>query len=86
MTITLTLPDDTYPLYARATDVAAEVQLHHAQILYAEGRISIGKATELAGVDMVEFMRLCAQVHIPAVDYESSDLAAEMLVLASSHP
>jgi predicted HTH domain antitoxin len=68
MTITLTLPD-TYLLYAQRMDIAREIRLHHAQMLYLQQRISLGKAAELADCDIQEFMRQCALAHLPTISF-----------------
>ncbi len=83
MTITVTLPD-TYPLSTSQSNIADEIRLHHAQMLYAQGRISLGKAAELANFDIQEFMRLCAQANLPSLDYNPNDLAAEQRFIAAS--
>ena len=43
-----------------------------------EGRLSMGSACELAGLDRYAFMAACRRYRIPVVDYAPDDLADEL--------
>lgn len=47
--------------------------------LYRQGHISLGKAAEMAGYPLREFMRLASDRGIAVIDYDSDDLPQEML-------
>lgn len=54
-----------------------EARLALALELYRQRRISLGKAAELAGCPLREFMRLASQENIPVIDYDPEDLQRE---------
>ena len=51
----------------------SELILELAIWLYAQGRLSIGKARELAGISLWEFRQVLASHHI-AIHYDLADL------------
>ena len=57
-----------------------ELKVELAVHLYAEGRLSTGKARELAGMSLWEFRQLLASRRIPA-HYEKDDLDADLATL-----
>ncbi len=61
---------------------APEVKLELAVWLYAQGRLSIGKARELAGVSLWEFRQILGLRRINA-HYEKYDLQNDMAALDS---
>lgn len=61
---------------------APEVKLELAVWLYAQGRLSIGKARELAGVSLWEFRQILGLRRINA-HYEKDDLQNDMAALDS---
>jgi len=58
------------------TELKVEMALH----LYAQGRLSIGKARELAGMALWEFRQLLASRRIPP-HYDTTDLDEDMATL-----
>ena len=58
----------------------AELQVEMAVYLYAQGRLSIGKARELADMSLWEFRQLLASRRIPP-HYDESDLDEDMSTL-----
>ena len=46
--------------------------------LYEAGRISLGKAAELAGYSKRTFMELVSKQGVPVIDYPADDLAREL--------
>jgi predicted HTH domain antitoxin len=46
--------------------------------LYEQGTVSLGKAAELAGLDLVGFKRILHEQGIPRIASESADETAEM--------
>ena len=59
-----------------------EIKTELAIYLYAEGRLSIGKARELAGLSLWEFRQLLASRQIFA-HYNENDLLADVATLQS---
>jgi predicted HTH domain antitoxin len=59
---------------------AADLKTELALALYAQQRLSIGKARELAGMSLWEFRRLLASRHI-APHYDESDLTEDIKAL-----
>jgi predicted HTH domain antitoxin len=70
-TVTLELPQD---ILDSARITAPELKVELAIWLYAQGRLSAGKARELAGMSLWEFRQVVATRHI-SVHYEVDDLA-----------
>ncbi len=58
----------------------AQLKVEMAVHLYAEGRLSLGKARELADLSLWEFRQLLASRHIPP-HYDTSDLNEDMAIL-----
>ncbi len=59
---------------------AAELKTELAIALYAQQRLSIGKARELAGMSLWEFRQLLASRRVPP-HYDESDLAEDVKTL-----
>ena len=58
----------------------AELKVEMALHLYAQGRLSIGKARELAGMALWEFRQLLASRRIPP-HYDEADLDQDVAAL-----
>ena len=57
-----------------------DLKLELAVSLYAQRRLSVGKARELAGLSLWEFRQLLATRHIP-VHYDETDLHDDVATL-----
>ena len=57
-----------------------ELQLEIAVYLYSQGRLSVGKARELAGMSLWEFRQLLASRRIPP-HYDETDLDQDLTTL-----
>ena len=53
--------------------------------LYREGRVSLGKAAELAGLPLAEFLDFMA-AHEAYLNYDEEDLAADRAALDAHRP
>lgn len=73
----LEIPQDVLDA-ARMTPAELKVEL--AVHLYAQGKLSIGKARELAGMSLWEFRQLLAARRIPP-HYDVSDLHEDITTL-----
>ena len=79
MQITLDIPEDfrrnTLPELEKQIKLKAGIALFHA------GKISSGRACEFAGIDRYRFYEECAKHKIPVINYEPSELEAELEAL-----
>jgi predicted HTH domain antitoxin len=73
----LEIPQDVLDS-ARLTE--SELKVEMAVYLYAQGRLSIGKARELAGMALWEFRQLLASRRIPP-HYDEIDLDEDVATL-----
>ena len=74
---TLEVPQDILDS-ARLT--VSELKVEIAVYLYAQGRLSIGKARELAGMSLWEFRQVLASRRIPP-HYDEADLHEDVATL-----
>jgi len=58
----------------------SELKVEIAAYLYAQGRLSVGKARELAGMTLWEFRQLLASRRIPP-HYDVADLDEDVVTL-----
>jgi predicted HTH domain antitoxin len=58
----------------------SELQVEMAIYLYSQGRLSVGKARELAGMSLWEFRQLLASRRIPP-HYDKTDLDQDLTTL-----
>ncbi len=65
---------------ARMTPVQLKQEL--ALALYAQGRLSAGKARELAGLALWEFRQLAAARRVP-VQYDAEELAEDLATIGA---
>ena len=77
--LTLYLPSEIRHMLNRTPDeLARDVQLYAALMLFRLGKLSSGAATEMAGIPRVAFLDLCAEVDIPVSQITGNDLRREM--------
>jgi len=55
-----------------------DVQLSYSLWLVRTGRITVGKAAELAGLDIYKFMSICKDNRIPVIDCDRDELKQAM--------
>lgn len=77
MKITVEVPEQL-GLFCSPEALGKQMLLSHALMLFKEGKISIGLAKELAGLDVYTFMQACAQHGIPVVNDSEADLLDEI--------
>ncbi len=75
MNITIEIPDS---LSLNFPNLKKEILMNNALMLFKKSALSIGKASELAGVDIHEFMAACRANDIPVIDYSETELAEEL--------
>ncbi|MDQ3814164.1 MAG: UPF0175 family protein [Armatimonadota bacterium] len=59
-------------------ELASEIRLMAALKMFELGRLSSGKAAELAGLSRVEFLEACGRYRVPVVNYPPHELEAEL--------
>jgi len=80
-TLTIHLPSEIRHMLNRTPEeLARDVQLYAALMLFRLGKLSSGAAAEMAGVPRVAFLDLCAEYDIPVSQITSDDLSREMTV------
>ena len=75
----ITYPDG-FPQILKMSDseFAKELRFLAAAKLYELGRLSSGKAAELAGMERVEFLYALAQIGVPAINLRDEEIDAEI--------
>lgn len=72
-TVSIAIPDDVYyelnSLPNRSTALNAKLQLRLAIGLFVSQEVSLAKAAQLAGQNLVEFMDTLNKLGIPSVTY-----------------
>ena len=77
--LTIHLPSEIRSMLNRTPDeLARDVQLYAALMLFRLGKLSSGAAAEMAGIPRVAFLDLCAEYDIPVSQITSDDLRREM--------
>ena len=78
MLVTLEIPDEVVKgMHLQASDAQTEVRKEVALALYARGLLSIGKATELAGVPRSNFEAILAERHVER-PYDATELERDL--------
>lgn len=73
--LTIHLPDNTRQILNRTSEeLARDVRLYAALMLFRLGKLSSGAAAEMAGVPRVMFLDLCAEYDIPISQITDDDL------------
>jgi predicted HTH domain antitoxin len=67
-------------------ELESQVRLMAALKMFELGKLSSGKAAELAGVSRVDFFDLCGLYHVPIIQYGEEDLKAELEFLEKWRP
>lgn len=77
--ITLELPDDL-DLAVKTTpeELGAQIRLMAVLKMFELGKLSSGKAAELAGMSRVEFFEMCGRYRVPVFNYTPEELEAEL--------
>lgn len=78
--VVLRIPDEVQDALGVRRELAKEIVKRLAVSLYAEGKISLGKAVELSGVGYSAFLELLAGFGVD-LNYDEEDLASDVEVL-----
>ena len=77
--LTIHLPSEIRQMLNRTSDeLARDVRLYAALMLFRLEKLSSGAAAEMAGVPRVMFLDLCAEYDIPVSQITADDLRKEM--------
>lgn len=84
--LTLHIPGEVRYMLNRTTEeLARDIQLYAALMLFRTGKLSSGAAAEMAGVPRVMFMDLCAEYEIPITNITGADLRRELADDETTH-
>lgn len=85
MQVSVELPDVYFSFYDKPA-LVKEIQLSLALILFKQGKVSISKAANIAGLDLYEFMKECKKNEIPVINISVEELNAEWDSLKAEIP
>jgi len=75
----LSYPDDLEQVVKLTPEeMTAQVLLMAALKMFELGKLSSGKAAELAGLSRIEFIEACGRYRVPIFDYSPEELKAEL--------
>lgn len=78
-TLTVTFPNDFELAVSTTSDeLEAQIRLMAALKMFELGKLSSGKAAELAGMSRVEFFEMCGRYRVPVFNYDPADLQNEL--------
>ena len=78
-TLTIEVPDEIFDsLKETPQELASEIRLAAAAKLYELGKLSSGRAAELAGVSRVRFLHELARYGVPIFDLTEEELAQDL--------
>lgn len=77
MQIAIDLPSD-FVAFQTVADIRDEVKTSYALWLYQKERVTLGRAAELAGVCLYDFMGICKDNQIPVINITRNDLLEEL--------
>ena len=77
MQVAIDLPNDFVGILTEGI-IAREMRLSYALALFRDARVTLGKAAELAGLDIYSFIAACKVERIPVIDSSREDLIDEM--------
>lgn len=59
-------------------ELEAQIRLMAALKMFELGKLSSGKAAQLAGISRVEFFEMCGRYQVPIVNYSPEEIEAEL--------
>ena len=78
MQITLEIPDQ-YLKQQNQNQIAAQIKLYAALLMFQSEQLSRGAACELANVDIYQFLKACKQHHISVINTTAETIEADVL-------
>ena len=81
--VQLSLPEGfERAVHLTAAELENQIRLMAALKMFELGKLSSGKAAELAGVSRVEFLDICGRYGVPVVQLTADELAQELETLS----
>jgi predicted HTH domain antitoxin len=78
-TLTVNYPEEpAQAVHLTPTELEAQIRLMAALKMFELGKLSSGKAAELAGLSRVEFFEMCGRYRVSIFNYPSEELEAEL--------
>ena len=77
MQLAIELPNDFMAL-EKEHEVQQEMRLSYALRLYKHAKVTISRASQLAGIDIYQFMAACKQEEIEVIDASKETLLEEL--------
>jgi predicted HTH domain antitoxin len=78
MQITLEIPDQ-YINQQNQNQIAAQIKLYTALLMFQSEQLSRGAACEFASVDIYQFLKACKQHHISVINTTAETIEADVL-------
>ncbi len=85
MQLTLDIPDHCLPQKQDHHQLARQLKLHSALLLFQSGQLSRGAACEFADVDIYSFLAACKQYNISVMNVDPEDIEADLLRFEQRH-
>ncbi len=82
--MTIDIPEDVlYALNQNVREFTSTMKLLTAVELYRDHRLSLGKASSLAGMVVSDFLTRLSSFGVSSIDYDSDDFAEELSSIGS---
>lgn len=77
--VEIELPED-FGKYIRLTpeEMKDHIRVMAALKMFELGKLSVGKAADLAGMTRVEFLEVCGRYHVSVFNYSSEEIESEL--------
>jgi len=87
-TLTLNYPEGfEQAVHLTPAELTDQIRLMAALKMFELGKVSSGKAAELAGLSRVEFFDMCGRYHVSLFNYAPDELEAELAAdVAAAQP
>ena len=79
--LSLEIPD-RFAIGKKPAQIAEQMKLSQALVLYRDGEYSLEAACEFCGKDLYSFMQECARHGIDVIDYDEEELIREVKALS----
>ena len=77
MQIAVNLPND-FVAFQSPSDIEKDMRLSYSLWLFKHTRVTLSKASELAGMDIYMFLAACKQNDVPVIDISKEELLEEL--------
>jgi predicted HTH domain antitoxin len=79
MTLTIEIPEGLETAVSTTRqEFEAQIRLMAALKMFELGKLSSGKAAQLAGISRVEFFEMCGRYQVSIINYSADELEAEL--------